>query len=583
MPTSPLLVENHGLRSTLVFQAKAAGLTALRGWQNLLARPPQFGVGHRLAGQTVLAVSESDLWNPADNARNWLLTAGKVHNLRLAARRLHGLEVPASAVFSFWAQVGNPNLGRGYVLGREIREGCVVPTVAGGLCQLSNALYDAALQAGFAIVERHRHSRVVAGSLAERDRDATVKWNYIDLRFRAQIAFQVEIALTADKLRVVFRGVSLAASAAASPAAPTQPASVLNDCFSCGNLACFKHPGRQVAQPAAASTTYILDEQWPEYETYVQAAAQANDYLLAPWLPLGRLPAPQPGWRIGYTLNRRPLLGAAWLRAGLRRLLAQRGGNVFALGLRLDRLVARAAARRIPLTSTHVVVSQNLLPFLWETGALGGRTFDVLMTRLPLQHLHQRLDDAHRQHPGSPTLHDFRAPAALIDLENQALTRARHLITPHQEIVDLFAHKALRLDWVRPAVPIAKVVAGPKVLFPASALGRKGAYEVKRLAEELGLTLVLTGRATEKTGFWDQVATEWAGANPLAGCALVVYPAYVEHQPRLLLRALAAGVPVVTTPACGLAPTQGLTLVPAGDFAALKRAVQAQLGLLVVA
>ena len=32
----------------------------------------------------------------------------------------------------------------------------------------------------------------------------------------------------------------------------------------------------------------------------------------------------------------------------------------------------------------HVTLTQNLLPFLWRSGVLGGRTFDVLMTRLPL-------------------------------------------------------------------------------------------------------------------------------------------------------------------------------------------------------
>lgn len=577
MSASPLLLERHSLRSTLVFQAKAAGLIVWRGWQNVWVRPPRFRVGSQLVGQPVVAESASDLWNAADNARNWLLTAGKVHNLRRAAARLHGLEVPAGTIFSFWAQVGNPNLGQGYVLGREIREGCLVPTIAGGLCQLSNALYNAALRAGFTILERHRHSRIIPGSLAEHDRDATVKWNYLDLRFRAATAFRLEIELTADQLRVAFRSGVPAAAADTRPAPLVLAPSTLNDCFSCGNVSCFKHPGRQVDRPVAATTTFILDERWPEHEAYVQTQAQAADYLLAPWLPLGRLPAPQAAWQLPRLAYRRSLLGAAWGRAGLRHLGQRLGKNTFALGLRLDRLVARAAARQIPVASTHVVISQNLLPFLWETGALGGRTFDVLMTRLPFQHLHERLDAAHQQHPNSPTLHDFRASPTLVSLENQALTRARHLITPHQEIAGLFAHKAVQLSWHQPPAPATLPTPGPRVLFPASALGRKGAYEIKRLAQELQLRIVLTGRATENAGFWDELTPEWAGANPLAGCELVVYPVYVEHQPRLLLRALAAGVPVIATPACGLPPTDRLTLVPAGDFAALKQAVQQQL------
>lgn len=50
----------------------------------------------------------------------------------------------------------------------------------------------------------------------------------------------------------------------------------------------------------------------------------------------------------------------------------------------MDAELARIYARRIPYTATHLVVSQNLLPHLWREGALAGRTFDVLMTRLPL-------------------------------------------------------------------------------------------------------------------------------------------------------------------------------------------------------
>ena len=59
----------------------------------------------------------------------------------------------------------------------------MMPAVGGGLCQLSNALYDAALPAGCQIVERHAHSGPCPGSAAAAGRDATVAWNYVDLRF----------------------------------------------------------------------------------------------------------------------------------------------------------------------------------------------------------------------------------------------------------------------------------------------------------------------------------------------------------------------------------------------------------------
>ena len=97
-----------------------------------------------------------------------MLLAGKVHNLRLAVKKLDGLEISGGEVFSFWKNVGQASRLKGFVVGRELREGCIIPNVGGGLCQISNALYDAALKANFEIVERHAHSQIVEGSLAER-------------------------------------------------------------------------------------------------------------------------------------------------------------------------------------------------------------------------------------------------------------------------------------------------------------------------------------------------------------------------------------------------------------------------------
>jgi hypothetical protein len=528
-----------------------------------------------LAAAPVLAASASALWNPDDTPATWLLTAGKVENLRRAARRLHGLEVPAGAVFSFWRHVGAPSRRRGYVPGREIREGCVVPTVAGGLCQLSNALYDAALQAGFAVVERHRHTRVIKGSLAELDRDATVKWSYLDLRFRAPVTYQLEVELTADTLLVQFRSAE-AGPAAAAPAPEKRAAAALHDCYSCGNLACFKHP-RQLPAPAPATrTTFVLDECWPEFARYVQATAGPADTLLVP-LRAGSRGAGPHGWP---QPGAGKVVALSWPARGRqlwRRLALKAGRNVFEQSLRADRQLALAAARRLAFDSTHLVVAQTLLPFLWQAGALAGRTYDVLLTRLPASLLHERLDEAAARHPASPTLRDFRAPASFADAENRALTQARHLLTPHHELADLFRHKAVRLPWAAPGARPPHLP-GPAILFPASALARKGAYEMRQLAQELQLPLVVAGRAAEHAGFWQQVQTTPAGPDPLAGVGLVVYPAYVEHQPRLLMRALAAGIPVVASAACGLAPAAGLTVVPAGDYAALRRAVVAALG-----
>ena len=139
------------------------------------------------------------LWTDHENSEK-ILVAGKIHNLRLAVRQLNGVEVPANRVFSFWKHLARTSRLKGYVARRELREGCLIPNIGGGLCQLSNALYDAALNAGFEIVERHPHSQVIPGSLAETGRDATVFWNYVDLRFKSSHPFRIEAQLTVDSL-----------------------------------------------------------------------------------------------------------------------------------------------------------------------------------------------------------------------------------------------------------------------------------------------------------------------------------------------------------------------------------------------
>ena len=55
---------------------------------------------------------------------------------------------------------------------------------------------------------------------------------------------------------------------------------------------------------------------------------------------------------------------------------------------------------------------------------------------------------------------------------------------------------------------------------------------------------------------------------------LVVYPAYVEHQPRQILKAMANGIPVITTEACGLDPSAKVRLVELGNVGQLKEEVR---------
>src|SRR5204863_3813816 len=94
--------------------------------------------------------------------------------------------------------------------------------------------------------------------------------------------------------------------------------------------------------------------------------------------------------------------------------------------------------------------------------------------------------------------------------------------------------------------------------FPAQTVARKGAYEVRDAARALDLDVLLLGSELEGPDFWDGVRTRKFD-NPcepngwLKEVALVVQPAIAEERPRYLLAALAADVPVIAAPACGLA------------------------------
>ncbi len=566
---NPELIEQHNRKQSFVFRCKMWALILKRFATNGFSGSRKLSKGNALSNAPVIAASHTELWNKHDNKHNWILTAGKIENLRIAVRRINGLEIPANTVFSFWKHIGNPNWGKGYVVGREIREGCIIPTKAGGLCQLSNALYDAALNAHFVIMERHRHTQVVKGSLAEQNRDATVKWNYIDLRFKSEYAFRIEAQLTATELIIQFKSLGKAADESNNTFV-SQPVASINDCFSCGNTACFKHPTGKEIEERSGITAYLLDEAWPEFDRYISETAGQNDFFAVSANNSRLIKSANYRWKSVANRSVKAHNFSAFRRSIQLRLAARRKQNPFRAAVKADDLLARKMARLVPVDCTHIVLSQNLLPTAWHSGILGGRTFDVLMTRLPMETLHQQLNEAHQLHPESPTLNDFRASETLVNHEKAALNQARRIITPHRAIAGILTNKSILLDWHLPETK-SSTARGTEILFPASALGRKGAYAMKQLAQELDLTISVLGKATEWEGFWENVAVKPFGG--LENVQLIIYPTTVEHQPRLLLKAIAKGIPVITTPAAGLPESAWVTIVPANDYEALKTAV----------
>ncbi len=115
------------------------------------------------------------------------LQFGKITNLQIAARCLDRLLIRPGEILSFWFTVGAPTRRRGFEDGLELRRRKLVPSVGGGLCQMSNLLYWMALHVDLDVIEHHRHGydlfpdhrrRLPFGS------GATVLYNYRDLQLR---------------------------------------------------------------------------------------------------------------------------------------------------------------------------------------------------------------------------------------------------------------------------------------------------------------------------------------------------------------------------------------------------------------
>lgn len=573
--------ERHvpGRLQALAFHLKSRAFQLRRGLNELSSRPPRHEPGELLVGSPVIAETRAPLWRELSPAE-FPLTAGKVENLRRAARAFHGVEIPAGRVFSFWRQLGRTTKSKGFTEGRELREGCLVPAIGGGLCQLSGLLYQVALEAGLEVVERHGHSRVIPGSAAEKNLDATVYWNYVDLRFRGDVAWRLEVELTASDLVVRIRSARETPAKAVTPIAgvSARPAPS-GDCLTCGMVSCFRHPAATAAHaPSLGHSAFLLDARWPEFDRWCRGHSREGDRWLVP-LDGRRWNRPSYQWSPppGVTTARATL--QALLRSWRQRRLPSQGAKRQLALLDGDAALARRYAAMLSPECRHVVISQNLLPHLWKSGALGGRSFDVLVQRWPMEELQRRLDLAKDKHPHSTTLGDFRADPELVRAEREALATAARLVTPHHAIARYFGERAWLIDWEMPNPLEVQPAELPTVFFPASRLGRKGAFELAAaLLDEPLVEVKCLGRATEGTADPFKEIPCSPGAVPdLAAARALVLPAWIEHQPRLALLALASGIPVIATEACGLPEHPLLHSLSSPDPMALRMVLRAVL------
>jgi hypothetical protein len=203
----------------------------------------------------------------------------------------------------------------------------------------------------------------------------------------------------------------------------------------------------------------------------------------------------------------------------------------------------------------------------------------VLIERWPLEELQRRLDLAKSAHPQSTTLGDFRADPELVRAEREALAAAARLVTPHRALAEHFGSRAWRIDWDMPQPLKLRPSASRTLFFPASRLGRKGAFELaEALRQDIGTELKYLGRADEGSADpFAGISCSQATAADLASARALVLPAWIEHQPRLALLALASGIPVIATTACGLPEHPLLHVLQSPDPSALRTVLLAVL------
>ena len=558
---------------------KVWGHIALRATRNLVSGPPRLKSGISLADAPIVAEHRSPLWVDG-RADEFILRCGKVQNLRTATKQFHGIELAAGHVLSFWAQVGRPSRLRGFAVGREIVNGCVVPTMGGGLCQLSNGLADLASLIGARLVERHRHSARIEHQEAATE-DATVAWNYVDLRIVADFAFRIEAELTSDELVLRVRSrCTIAPSTRVSVLPPIRDArAVARGCLTCDQAGCFRHKPK--AQPVNVRRAVLLNERQPELARWLEHRGAEADWML-PWVrPAHR----ERSWHAPAEARVQTARWPSWKRILRQRLIGGEGGRRQAGRTRVAEDLARCYIRGLQPEHTELILTQELLVPLWRLGVLGGRAFDVYVPELPASEIQTRLDVAAAAKPDAASLTDFRVDKSWQRDEWQALARARRLLTAHHDVYRVLREAGLfveLLPWEEPPPPQFTAPTQrrePTLTLAGSALARKGASEVAAVAKALGAKVQILGSPPSEPHSWegvDWVAVGYSG-DWLSRSDVVLLPAYVEHQPRALLRALGARVPVVASPACGLGSRPGLTEVVPGDPEALRLAVLAVL------
>lgn len=112
-------------------------------------------------------------------------------NLRLASNKVNGTVIMPGETFSFNKVVGKRTEAAGYKNAAIFQDGGVTDGLAGGICQISSTIYNAALYADMTITSRRNHMFIP--SYVTGGRDATVVWGSTDFKFRNDRDYPIKI------------------------------------------------------------------------------------------------------------------------------------------------------------------------------------------------------------------------------------------------------------------------------------------------------------------------------------------------------------------------------------------------------
>ena len=120
--------------------------------------------------------------------------SNREHNVALACSMINGTVLMPGETFSMNDTTGKRTKAAGFKEANVIVGGNrLEPGIAGGVCQVSGTLFNAAVRADLEIVERYHHSFEL--TYLTRGRDATVNYGTADLRFKNTSDYPIYISM----------------------------------------------------------------------------------------------------------------------------------------------------------------------------------------------------------------------------------------------------------------------------------------------------------------------------------------------------------------------------------------------------